>query len=1742
MPCPTEHTRRCVRFLGVSILAMLALNPAVRANEVFTPTDDAYVRAQFPDSNYGSSAELQMRGLVAVRESYLKFDLSAFGGSATNATLRIYANTSSNPQTTAAHPVTDTSWSESTITWNNKPDYGSPLDSVSIGTTSYAWYEFDVTQYVQDQLAASQTLVSFALANLDDDGSVNKARSKEYSNSSQWPQLVITAGAGEPPAITAHPQSQTVEYGDPAQFTVSATGDPEPSYQWRKDGAELSGEVSDTLAIASAEFADEGTYDVVVSNSEGSVTSDPATLTVQDTTPPSVPQNLAASNITDTTVALSWEASTDNVAVDGYKVYTNGADPITVSATSTTMTGLAPGTQYTFTVSAFDAAGNESAQSEPVQVTTATEAPQPITVVAVDSSGDDGNVIENTIDGDPTTRWSVEGKANGGTSPWGEWTLDGDYVIDEVSIHQAFGDNGNPATFHIDLSLDGQNWTRVGTFTSSGQLDDFETYTFDAAETRYIRYIGEGRETSDWNSIARVAFVGVPAEPGPGPTPPSITEHPQSQTVEYGDPAQFTVSATGDPEPSYQWRKDGAELSGETSDTLAIASAEFVDEGTYDVVVSNSEGSVTSDPATLAVQDTTPPTAPGNLIATAISATRIDLEWEASTDNVGVAAYEIHRDGNLLDTTSNTAYSDTGLQPETTYSYQVFAFDDAENLSDPSNTAQATTHEESDVAASWQEAWDSWDEPTIIAWFEANTGPGAIGISESQMWNPTPNGLTITQSWLESNEGNGHVFQEDGRWIVEAVQTGWFVVDANDVTLRGCLALVPDDTPVAGIRRPGSVSEPGPTIIVEYCRVRAADGVTPSSRGVEGSNFIVRHTRVGPGLHDGTGLRMWNDNLIEYNWVHDLTGHFSGIGIRGSDSVIRRNYTETGSSASMFIYAHDSGAPSTGLTNLLLEENYLNSPSAWYAMNPGGNDNDQALSSTNIQVINNRWGAQCFWPGDESEKGGSHHYWLGRAEPGECEDDQGNIWTGNHWIETGNYIAPQIGQFAFDHPDDVYDDPCVEDPGDPGEPDGYSDTVLADNPIAYWRFEETSGTTASDSAGAHAATLVDDPQLDVAGRLGSGIRFIEANGSFAEAPDDVDLDLTGSLSIAFWVNILDGWTGTAWEALIGKGDDTYQVRRSGSGGNLRFDLRGGSGGNVSLDSGFTMPTNEWVHVVAVYDADAGEMRFYFNGEQDPNTASRSGTVATNSHGLQIGSNFSGTEYRRFFDGKLDEVAVFDYALSGEQVAAHYDAAFAPDTEPPTAPGNLSATAISENAIDLEWDASTDNVGVAGYDIYRDGAFLNTTTTTFYPDSGLEPETTYTYVVYAFDAADNVSEPSNEAQATTFEPDTEPPTAPGNLTATAVSSSRIDLEWDASTDNVGVEGYDIYRDGAYLNTTAETSYPDTGLTPNTTYSYVVYAFDAANNVSPPSNEAQATTLEQTDVDASWEQVVAVSTDIDEIRGWYQANTGLETYFCPDLGRTITEDDLDTISGYDIWEDGTVLEKKRITGRIRIFADDVVIRGCKFEMSGYTNAIHIVNSPGAGPGGDTAYAGSNWTVEHVTIVGNPDNFSNRAIIASTPGEARFVKVPDGFSSGLRSEGSTDQVWEYCYVDRIVTSPGSHNTAFTLRSNDGGSATKRITVRRSLFMDGTSAALSNYTRSDQLHEDLLFEENIFDIFYPDERSVNYCTNRGDGSASYVNVRWIGNIFGQSQTTICGTSGPYAGGMASEWTDNRYVDGGPL
>jgi uncharacterized delta-60 repeat protein len=330
----------------------------------------------------------------------------------------------------------------------------------------------------------------------------------------------------------------------------------------------------------------------------------------------------------------------------------------------------------------------------------------------------------------------------------------------------------------------------------------------------------------------------------------------------------------------------------------------------------------------------------------------------------------------------------------------------------------------------------------------------------------------------------------------------------------------------------------------------------------------------------------------------------------------------------------------------------------------------------------------------------------------------------------------------------------------------------------------------------------------------------------------------------------------------------------GSGGTLTTDFAGGTDvaqalaiqadGNVvaagrAFRGNFDLTLARYLNdVTAVVDttppASPANLTGTFNVQTG--TIDLSWTAATDDTGV--------AGYRIFRDGGVDPIATVNatafsdagqtgthsYAIAAFDAAGNQSAlsnsasvTVIADVTPPTAPGGLSATAASTTAIDLSWSGSADDVGVTGYSIFRDGSAtaIGTTAGLTFTDNGLAPGSTHSYTVAAFDAAGNPSDFSNTASATTFAPpppDVTPPSVPQNLTAAATAAGAINLSWSAASDDVGVTGYLIFRDGSAtpIRTVTGTTFSDAGQ--SGTHSYNVAAIDAAGNQSGLSNTATA----------------------------------------------------------------------------------------------------------------------------------------------------------------------------------------------------------------------------------------------------------------------------------------------------------------
>ena len=180
-----------------------------------------------------------------------------------------------------------------------------------------------------------------------------------------------------------------------------------------------------------------------------------------------------------------------------------------------------------------------------------------------------------------------------------------------------------------------------------------------------------------------------------------------------------------------------------------------------------------------------------------------------------------------------------------------------------------------------------------------------------------------------------------------------------------------------------------------------------------------------------------------------------------------------------------------------------------------------------------------------------------------------------------------------------------------------------------------------------------------------------------------------------------------------------------------------------------------------------------------------------------------------------------------------------DGRAPTPPASVVATSRTATSIALVWNASSDDVGVIGYGLYRNGVSTGTTPGTTAIFSGLTCNTNYTLGVDAYDAAQNRSTRVNVMVATTACSDTTPPSTPSNLTASNVSPSSLTLTWAASTDNVGVWTYDVFRNGTKMVSVPGTSADQTGLGCATAYAFGIEAVDGAGNRSPRATLSTST---------------------------------------------------------------------------------------------------------------------------------------------------------------------------------------------------------------------------------------------------------------------------------------------------------------
>ncbi|MES2693282.1 MAG: PKD domain-containing protein, partial [Verrucomicrobiota bacterium] len=487
----------------------------------------------------------------------------------------------------------------------------------------------------------------------------------------------------------------------------------------------------------------------------------PALASAQDTTPPSVPAGLTASDHTATTVKLSWTAATDNVAVTGYEVFRDGVSVGTTTATNITITGLTPLTAYPFTVRARDAASNWSPQSS-IGYGRAWQRLHQLsgTIYYWEETDEEGNTTDSGYTQDShrispggsikvhatgtmplsLTLWrgGVVGQTNGAPISYEATFQPIDIIVSasQEGDYQAFVDRaptfaGLPTPSFVNGPAIGRAPLAVafsdnGSVTPNGLIAAYK-WDFDAS----------GSIDATGSNVTHIY-------PNTGSTPITYTTR---LTVVDSDGFSNSVDRTTVVYPASSFGiavQSGTtsvpyQMSGSSVTLVAAAPGSGLQFSSWSLVsgsgtFANANAATTtfttasSDTVVKAnyVADTVAPTVPGGLAASNHTANALTISWTPSTDVAGVTAYEVFRNGISLGLTTTPSISVPGLTASTTYQFTVRAKDAADNWSLQSDVLHART---------WQHLHSWGGTLTDTEELDENGNPTGNWISSEEFYN-----------------------------------------------------------------------------------------------------------------------------------------------------------------------------------------------------------------------------------------------------------------------------------------------------------------------------------------------------------------------------------------------------------------------------------------------------------------------------------------------------------------------------------------------------------------------------------------------------------------------------------------------------------------------------------------------------------------------------------------------------------------------------------------------------------------------------------------------------------------------------------------------------------------------------------------------------------------------------------------------------------------------------------------------
>ncbi len=398
-----------------------------------------------------------------------------------------------------------------------------------------------------------------------------------------------------------------------------------------------------------------------------------------------------------------------------------------------------------------------------------------------------------------------------------------------------------------------------------------------------------------------------------------------------------------------------------------------------------------------------------------------------------------------------------------------------------------------------------------------------------------------------------------------------------------------------------------------------------------------------------------------------------------------------------------------------------------------------------------------------------------------------------------------------------------------------SDGLVADYPFSGNAYDVT---TYRNNASVSGAQLTDSRF----GRANKAYRFDGLDDGIT-AGNSVQLN-SDYTTVGFWINVNElPAQGEAYLLSFGGWQERWKISLP-THGKMVWTTNNTSGiSDMDAGDGNELQPGVWTYVAMVHDG--AKDKIFIDGLL---VAEKDVTGAMNSTTHPLGMGFNIIDGGSYFNGSLDDVQIYNIALTDQEIADLYaaqsEAPVETDLSPPTAPLNFVAT-VNFTDVSLSWLPSTDDVGVVGYNLFQDSLKIMTTEEVKADVLGLPQLTEFTFGLTAVDEAGNESQMTTLVVRTGEEqtPDVTPPTAPGNLTASPGSAS-VALSWIASEDDRGVAGYVVLLDGLLYDSIpgSSTSIVVGDLDPETLYTFEVYAFDAAGNDSEVAEITLSTTAE------------------------------------------------------------------------------------------------------------------------------------------------------------------------------------------------------------------------------------------------------------------------------------------------------------